>query len=210
MKAQPPANPCTSSFVRPSRASSVTHGIGWVRHSCRGVLPCGIVLLSRSTRHTALTATASRAMPGVAGVPLAVRWSPASFAHRPSLCTRCHLQRSHHDVVFLVADVFRMMCVRCPASSPVPCRLPTAKGRDGLHAMSGSHPVKPNGASGRLAVCVRLPVASPASHAGASHGHNDKERGCPSRAAPQSNSIKSEKSFAYFLNLTTLPSTTAI
>ena len=215
MTAQPPADPCTSSFVRPSRASSVTHGIGWVRHSCRGVLPCGIVLLSRGTRHTALTATASRAMPchagrgGCAVVPLAVRWSPASFAHRPSRRTRCHLQRSHHDVVFLVADVFRM-CVRCPASSPVPCRLPTAKGRDGLHAMSGSHPVKPNGASGRLAVCVRLPVASPASHAGASHGYNDKERGCPSRAAPQCNSIKSEKSFAYFLNLTTLPSTTAI
>ena len=70
MTAQPPADPCTSSFVRPSRASSVTHGIGWVRHSCRGVLPCGIVLLSRGTRHTALTATASRAMPDVAGVPL--------------------------------------------------------------------------------------------------------------------------------------------
>lgn len=83
MTAQPPANPCTSSFVRPSRASSVTHGIGWVRHSCRGVLPCGIVLLSRGMRHTALTATASRAMPchagrgGCAVVPLAVRWSPA-------------------------------------------------------------------------------------------------------------------------------------
>lgn len=120
---------------------------------------------------------------GCAVVPLAVRWSPASFAHRPSRCMRCHLQRSHHDVVFLVAAVFAM-CVRCQASSPVPCRPPTANGSDGLHAMSGSHPVKPNGASGRLAVCVRLPVASPASHAGASHGHNDKEEGLPVAGSP--------------------------
>lgn len=209
MTAQPQANPCTSSFVRPSRASSVTHGIGWVRHSCRGVLPCGIVLLSRSTRHTALTATASRAMPGV---PLCRSRSdglrPHSLIARRGACGVISSGR------IMMSSFSSLPSLRCASDArprpPVPCRAPTAKGRDRLHAMSGSHPVKPNGASGRLAVCVRLPVASPASHAGASHGHNDKERGCPSRAAPQSNSIKSEKSFAYFLNLTTLPSATAM
>lgn len=128
MTAQPQANPCTSSFVRPSRASSVTHGIGWVRHSCRGVLPCGIVLLSRGTRHTALTATASRAMPGVAGVPLC---RSRSDGLRPySLIARRGARGVISSGRIMMSSFLSLTSLRCASDArPRPRAMPAANGQ---------------------------------------------------------------------------------
>lgn len=135
MTAQPPANPCTSSFVRPSRASSVTHGIGWVRHSCRGVLPCGIVLLSRGTRHTAQTATASRAMPGVAGVPLCRSRSDGLRPH--SLTARRGARGLISSGRIMMSSFSSLTSLRCASDARPrpPCHAGCQRPRGGMSFM---------------------------------------------------------------------------